>query len=182
MNRHELMKTIGLSTAGAVGLGGLCSDVEAEAMTSRVNTPREEDRVPGQIIKKLGIRNEIVVSARCCHRMKGLPGDRDEVYQFVDERLKQWQTDHFDILMLTNETYDMAQSGYWDMSYCIEALERVKDQGKARFTGFGCHFEPESFLNAIEKHGDFFDVVSFPYNIRHRAAERIMPVATILLA
>lgn len=106
------MKTIGLSTAGAVGLGGLCCDVEAEAMTSRVNTPREEHTVPGQIIKKLGIRNEVVVSARCCHRMKGLPGDRDEVYKFVDERLQQWQTDHFDILMLTNEAYDTGQSGY----------------------------------------------------------------------
>ena len=140
-------------------------------------TPAEEHTVPGQIIKKLGIRDQVIVSARCCHKMKGVPGDRDEVYKFVDQRLKQWQTDRFDVLMLTNETYDTAQSGYWDMSYCIEALEKVKEQGKIRFTGFGCHFEPESFLDAIEKHGDFFDVCSFPYNIRHRAGERIMPAA-----
>jgi aryl-alcohol dehydrogenase-like predicted oxidoreductase len=140
-------------------------------------TPREEHTIPGQIIRQLGIRDQVIVSARCCHKMKGVRGDREEVYKFVDERLRQWQTDYFDILMLTNETYDTAQSGYWDMSYCIEALEEVRKQGKIRFTGFGCHFEPESFLDAVEKHGDFFDIVSFPYNIRHRAAERIMPVA-----
>lgn len=140
-------------------------------------TPKEEHLIPGQIVKKLGIRDQIVVSARCCHRMKGVPDDRNEVYKFVDERLAQWQTDHFDLLMLTNETYDTVRSGYWDMSYCIEALEKVKQQGKIRFTGFGCHFEPESFLDAIEKHGDFFDVCSFPYNIRHRAGERILPAA-----
>jgi aryl-alcohol dehydrogenase-like predicted oxidoreductase len=140
-------------------------------------TPELEHTVPGRIIKDLGIRDRIIVSARCCHKMKGVAADRNEVYRFVDQRLKQWQTDYFDILMLTNETYDTPQSGYWDMSYCIEALEKVKQQGKVRFTGFGCHFSPESFLDAIQKHGAFFDVCSFPYNIRHRAGERILPAA-----
>lgn len=140
-------------------------------------TPEAEHTVPGQIIERLGIRDQVIVSARCCHKMKGVSADRDEVTKFVEQRLKQWRTDYFDVLMLTNETYDTPQSGYWDMSYCIEALEKVKQQGKIRFTGFGCHFAPESFLDAIRKHGRFFDVCSFPYNIRHRAAERIMPAA-----
>jgi aryl-alcohol dehydrogenase-like predicted oxidoreductase len=140
-------------------------------------TPEVEHTVPGQIIERMGIRDQVIVSARCCHKMKGVPADRDEVYKFVEQRLKQWRTDYFDLLMLTNETNDTPESGYWDMSYCIEALEKVKQQGKIRFTGFGCHFGPESFLDAIRKHGRFFDVCSFPYNIRHRVAEQIMPAA-----
>ena len=33
------------------------------------------------------------------------------------------------------------------------------------------------FLEAIERYGRSFDVCSLPYNIRHRAAEQVMPVA-----
>jgi predicted aldo/keto reductase-like oxidoreductase len=59
----------------------------------------------------------------------------------------------------------------------MEALDKLKKQGKIRFTGFGCHFTPELFLEAFEKYGDYFDICSIPYNIRHRAAERILPAA-----
>jgi len=140
-------------------------------------TPRAEHEVPGEIIKRLGKRHEIIVSARCCHKMKGVPADKEQVYKFVDERLQLWQTDYFDLLMLTNEVNDTPQSGYWEMSYCLEAFEKVKQQGKIRFSGFGCHFTPEGFLEAIEKYGRSFDVCSMPYNIRHRAAETVMPAA-----
>ncbi len=34
--------------------------------------------------------------------MKGVPADKEIIYRWVDERLKLWQTDYFDILMLTN--------------------------------------------------------------------------------
>ena len=140
-------------------------------------TPPAEHSVPGEIIKRLGKRHQIIVSARCCHKMKGVPADREEVYKFIEERLKLWQTDYFDLLMLTNEVDDTPRSGYWEMSYCLEALEKVKRQGKIRFTGFGCHFTPEVYLEAIDKYGQSFDVCSLPYNIRHRAAEKIMLAA-----
>ena len=140
-------------------------------------TPREEHTVPGEVIKQLKKRDKIVVSARCCHKMKGIEADKEQVTRFVDQRLRQWQTDYFDILMLTNEVRDTPLSGYWDMSYCIEALEKVKQQGKVRFTGFGCHFPPEKYLDAFQKYGNFFDLCSVPYNIRHRAAEQILPAA-----
>ncbi|MHC4745576.1 MAG: aldo/keto reductase, partial [Planctomycetota bacterium] len=69
------------------------------------------------------------------------------------------------------------QSGYWDMSYSMEALDKLKQQGKIRYTGFGCHFTPELFLEAFEKYGDYFDTVSMPYNIRHSAAKKLLPEA-----
>ena len=90
---------------------------------------------------------------------------------------KLWQTEYVDLCLLCNTAHDTPQSGYWDMSYAIEALDKLKQQGKIRYTGFGCHFTPELFLEAIDKFGDYFDVCSLPYNIRHRAAERVLPAA-----
>lgn len=140
-------------------------------------TPTQEHTVPGEVIKRLKKRDQIIISARCCHRMKGREADKKEVYKFVDERLRMWQTDRFDLLMLSNTENDTPQSGYWDMSYCLEALDKVKKAGKVRFTGFGSHFTPELFLRAFEEYGKHFDVCSLPYNVRHRAAEKIMPAA-----
>jgi predicted aldo/keto reductase-like oxidoreductase len=109
--------------------------------------------------------------------MKGRKQDRDEIYKWTETRLKLWQTDCVDLCLLCNTENDTPQSGYWDMSYSIEALDRLKQQGKIRFTGFGCHFTPELFLQAIDKFGDYFDICSLPYNIRHRAAEAVLPAA-----
>jgi len=140
-------------------------------------TPHLEHTVPGEVIKRLNKRDKIVVSARCCHKMKGLETDKEEVYKFVDERLKMWQTDYFDLLMLSNTENDTRQSGLWEMSHSIEALEKVKQAGKVRFVGFGSHFTPTGFVYAMKKYGADFDVCSMPYNIRHRAAEKIIPLA-----
>jgi len=140
-------------------------------------TPREEHSVPGEVIKRLKRRPDILVSARLCHKMKGVPGDKEIIYRWVDERLALWQTDYFDILMLTNSEGDTPRSGYWDMTYSLEALDRLKRQGKIRFAGFGCHFTPDGFREAFARFGKDFEVVSLPYNIRHRVAEELLPEA-----
>jgi aryl-alcohol dehydrogenase-like predicted oxidoreductase len=140
-------------------------------------TPMEEHTVPGEVLKRLKARDRAIISARLCHKMKGTQNDQKEIVKFVEERRKALQTDRIDILMVTNTENDTKQSGYWDMSYAIKALDKVKQQGKVRFTGFGCHFTPELFLTAFEKYGRAFDVVSLPDNVRHRAAETIMPAA-----
>lgn len=137
-------------------------------------TPKEEHIIPGEVIKRLNARDRVIVSARLCHKMKGVPADRDVIAPWVDERLALWQTDYFDILMLTNESNVTPESGYWDMSYCIEAIQAIKKTGKVRFVGFGCHFEPHHYLDAFQKYASAFDVCSMPYNIRHRAAEEII--------
>jgi aryl-alcohol dehydrogenase-like predicted oxidoreductase len=79
--------------------------------------------------------------------------------------------------MLSNEVDVTDKSGYWDMTYSIEALDKLKQQGKIRYTGFGSHFEPKYFFEAFEEFGRYFDVCSMPYNIRHRVAENVMPAA-----
>ena len=140
-------------------------------------TALEESSTPGEAIKRLKARDKVIVSIRVSHKMKGLEADKQEIYTWTDDRLKLWQTDHVDLCLLCNTEDDTPQSGYWDMSYSIEALDKLKQQGKIRFTGFGCHFTPELFLEAFDKFGDYFDICSMPYNIRHRAAEKILPAA-----
>ena len=140
-------------------------------------TPLEEASVPGEALKRLKARDQVIVSIRVSHKMKGVEADREEIYKWTEERLKLWQTDCVDLCLLCNTENDTPQSGYWDMSYSIEALDKLKQQGKIRFTGFGCHFTPELFLEAFDKFGDYFDICSLPYNVRHRAAETILPAA-----
>ena len=140
-------------------------------------TPLEEHSVPGEVIKRLNRRQQIIVSARLCHKMKGVPGDIEIIYRWVDERLRLWQTDFFDILMLTNSENDTPESGYWDMSYSLEAVAKLKKQGKIRYAGFGCHFTPDGFRKAFANFGRDFEICSMPYNIRHRAAEELLPEA-----
>lgn len=140
-------------------------------------SPLEESSTPGEALKRLQMRDRAIVSIRVTHKMKGVKNDQKEIYKWTEERLKLWQTDYVDLCLLCNTENDTPQSGYWDMSYCIEALEKLKAQKKIKYTGFGCHFTPELFLEAIEKFGDYFDIVSVPYNVRHRAAEKVLPAA-----
>ena len=140
-------------------------------------TPREESSTPGEALKRLKARDKFIVSIRVSHKMKGRKQDQQEIYDWTEKRLKLWQTDYVDLCLLCNTENDTPQSGYWDMSYSIDALEKLKKQGKIRFTGFGCHFTPELFLKAFDKFGDYFDICSLPYNVRHRAAETILPAA-----
>jgi len=140
-------------------------------------TARVESSLPGEALKRLKARDRFIVSIRVSHKMKGIKADREEIYKWTEERLRLWQTDHVDLCLLCNTERDTPQSGYWDMSYSIDALEKLKKQGKIRFTGFGCHFTPELFLKAFDKFGDYFDICSLPYNVRHRAAEKILPAA-----
>jgi len=140
-------------------------------------TPLEESFTPGEALRRLAARDRVIIGVRVSHKMNGNENDRKEIYDWTEKRLQLWQTDMVDVLMLCNTENDTPQDGYWDMSYSIEALDKLKQQGKIRFTGFGCHFRPEQFLHAFEHFGDYFDVCSIPYNVRHRVAEEVLPKA-----
>ena len=159
-----------------------CAEIITAGMEMGVNfldscTPMEEALTPGAALKKLKARDKFILSIRVSHKMKGRKEDRDEIYKWTEDRLRAWQTDCVDLCLLCNTENDTPQSGYWDMSYSMDALDKLKQQGKIRFTGFGCHFTPELFLEAFDKFGDYFDICSIPYNVRHRAAETVLPAA-----
>jgi len=140
-------------------------------------TPLEEASIPGEALKRLKKRDQAIICVRPSHKMKGVPQDKEEIYKWTDERLRLWQTDRGDLLLLSNESHVTPKSGYWDMTYSIEACDRLKKQGKIRFTGFGSHFTPPWFREAFEKFAKAFDVCSMPYNVRHRVAEEVIPEA-----
>jgi len=140
-------------------------------------TPLEESATPGEALKRLNKRDKAIISIRVSHKMKGVPADKQEVYKWTEDRLKLWHTDCVDLCLLCNTENDTPLTGYWDMSYSIEALDKLKQQGKIRYTGFGCHFTPHYFYQAFEKFGRYFDICSLPYNVRHRVAEEVMPAA-----
>jgi len=121
--------------------------------------------------------DEAVISVRVSHKMKGVENDKQEIYAWTEDRLRRWRTDCIDVLMLSNEVRVTDKSGYWDMTHSIEAVQKLKQQGKIRLAGFGSHFEPRWFYEAFEKFAPHFDVCSMPYNIRHRVAEEVMPAA-----
>lgn len=140
-------------------------------------TPGDESSVPGEALKRLGRRQDAVIAVRVSHKMQGVKKDIQEVFDWTEKRLKLWQTDYIDVLLLSNEVNVTQRSGYWDMSYSIEALDKLKQQGKIRYTGFGSHFEPKWFYVAFAKFAQHFDCCSMPYNIRHRVGELVMPIA-----
>jgi aryl-alcohol dehydrogenase-like predicted oxidoreductase len=141
-------------------------------------TAHEEHSVPAEALRRLGKkRDEYIISARLCHKQFGTPEDKDAIKLFMDVYLKLWNTDYFDILMLSNESYDTERSGFWEMDHSIEAVHKLKKEGKIRFAGFGSHFKPEGFMYAFKHYAEHFDICSMPYNIRHRAAEKLLPVA-----
>ena len=144
-------------------------------------TPLLECSTPGEALKRLKARDKVILCVRVSHRMKGVKEDREEIYKWTEKRLKALQTDYVDLCLLCNTENDTPQSGYWDMSYSIEALEKLKEQGKIRHTGFGCHFTPELFFKAIDRFGDYFDICSIPYNVRHRAADAMLREAETVL-
>ncbi|MFC1806209.1 aldo/keto reductase [Planctomycetota bacterium] len=135
-------------------------------------TPYAEHDVPGKALHDLGKRKDVVICCRNIHKMKGVKADKKVLHDFIDERLKAWRTDYVDIMFA-----GMATEDYWDMSYAVEALDEIKRKGQARFTGFGSHFSPANYREAIRKYGEHFDICSMPYNVRHRAGEEVFPHA-----
>jgi aryl-alcohol dehydrogenase-like predicted oxidoreductase len=107
-------------------------------------------------------------------RFRGTRDDYDRLLVYVDRWLKFWHTDHLDIVLVSSYKHNEMT---WDLTPSIEAFVKLKKDGKIRFCGFGTHFSPDGFAKALEKYGKAVDVVSVPYNVRHRAAEQIMPVA-----
>jgi aryl-alcohol dehydrogenase-like predicted oxidoreductase len=134
------------------------------------NNPELEHTIPPKAMKALNCRNDFILSVRDVRLVQGNKGDIERIYSKVDQRLQQWGTDHFDLLFMGS-----VYNEFMDLSWAIEALTKVKEQGKARFTGFGCHFSRENFKKAIDMYGDAYDVTSIPYNVFHRAAEEVFP-------
>lgn len=132
------------------------------------DNPDAEHTIPSKAMRALKARNDFILSVRDVRQVEGNKEDITRINAKVEQRLQNWGVDHFDILFMGTVFNDFV-----DHSYAIEALQKIQEQGKARFVGFGCHFSRDNFLKAIDLYGDYYDVTSVPYNPFHRGAETI---------
>ena len=109
------------------------------------------------------------VVAQGVDRTTGLPGPETKAETFVEMfhlSLKRLQLDHVDILYLHNVSRKEAALH----GPILEALVRLRKEGKARLIGLSTHSnEPEAIRAAVESKA--YDVVLTAYNFRqaHRA-------------
>jgi aryl-alcohol dehydrogenase-like predicted oxidoreductase len=110
---------------------------------------------------------------------RGLKGRRDKVFlmtkvcthgrgarlalKMLDESLRRLQTDHLDLWQVHGVCFDNEPELAYANGGVLEALDRARRQGKARFVGFTGHKDPAIHLDMIRR-GYPFDTVQMPLN------------------
>ena len=110
---------------------------------------------------------------------RALQGRRDQVFlmtkvcthgrsgrlalQMLEESLRRLQTDHLDLWQIHGIVYDNDPELAYTKGGVLEAFDRAKQQGKARFVGFTGHKDPAFHLKMLEL-GYPFDTVQMPLN------------------
>jgi aryl-alcohol dehydrogenase-like predicted oxidoreductase len=110
---------------------------------------------------------------------RGLKGRRDKVFlmtkvcthgrgaelalKMLDESLRRLQTDHLDLWQVHAVCFDNDPELAYAKGGVLEALDKAKKQGKARFVGFTGHKDPAIHLDMIRR-GYPFDSVQMPLN------------------
>lgn len=82
----------------------------------------------------------------------------------LEQSLKRLKTDHVDLLQLHEVIRPDDPDQIFARGGAIEALEKARDEGKARFLGFTGHKQPEYVLKMLE-HGFHWDAVQMPVNL-----------------
>ena len=110
---------------------------------------------------------------------RALKGRRDKVFlmtkvcthgrsgrlalQMLEESLRRLQTDHLDLWQIHGIVYDNDPELAYAKGGVLEAFDRAKKEGKARFVGFTGHKDPAFHLKMLEL-GYPFDTVQMPLN------------------
>lgn len=110
---------------------------------------------------------------------KALRGKRDRVFlmtkvcthgrdarvamQQLEDSLRRLQTDYLDLWQIHECVYDNDPDLHFQAGGVVEALDKARQQGKVRFTGFTGHKDPSIHLKMLGR--DYpFDAVQLPLN------------------
>jgi len=85
---------------------------------------------------------------------------KEELIQEVEGSLKRLNTDYIDILLV----HGASDPDILQKDYVLEAYEKLKNQGKIRFSGVSCHKDPVNILIPAIKTGHY-DMISVAYNV-----------------
>jgi uncharacterized protein len=81
----------------------------------------------------------------------------------LEESLKRLRTDHLDLWQIHECVYDNDPELHFAEDGVIKALDKARQQGKVRFTGFTGHKHPAIHLDMLRR-GYAFDAVQMPLN------------------
>jgi uncharacterized protein len=131
---------------------------------------RNESMV-GDVVKELGVRNEVTIGTKIWLRMLGSPTEDAEIRtkfrQAVEDSLKRLQMDHVDILY--NHGLETAAGTTRDEP--LKTLQALKKEGKTRNIGVSTHMGQAEVLNAARSTGAYDVVlVSFNYTMANNTA------------
>lgn len=131
---------------------------------------RNESMV-GDVVKELGVRNEVTIGTKIWLRMLGSPTEDAEIRtkfrQAVEDSLRRLQMDHVDILY--NHGLETAAGTTRDEP--LKTLQALKKEGKTRNIGVSTHMGQAEVLDAARSTG-VYDVVlvSFNYTMANNTA------------
>ncbi len=135
--------------------------------TAYIYGPERSEELVGQVIKKRGSRDDIVLATKGAHEFKGeeviLNNSPAFLKQSVENSLNRLQTDYIDLFYIHFPDEDTPKAE------AVGALKELKDQGKIKSIGVS-NFNLEQ-LKEANKDG-YVDVLQSHYNLFHREAEK----------
>jgi uncharacterized protein len=106
-----------------------------------------------------GRRDKVFLMTKVCTHGRG----KDVALKMLDESLRRLRTDYLDLWQVHGVSFDSDPELAYARGGVLEALDRAKKQGKARFVGFTGHKDPAIHLDMIRR-GYPFDTVQMPLN------------------
>lgn len=123
---------------------------------------RNEEMV-GNVIKELNARDQVIIGTKIyipLNQRNITPGQAKETYlKIAEESLKRLQTDYIDILY----SHDVSSLEWLNNPGILEALQLLKQQGKARFIGFSTHSNIYECVQESTR-TDNYDVILTAFN------------------
>lgn len=106
-----------------------------------------------------GKRDRVFLMTKVCTHGR----DAKVAMQQLEESLKRLATDHLDLWQIHECVYDNDPERHFAPGGVVEALDKARQQGKVRFTGFTGHKNPAIHLDMLSR-GFAFDAVQLPLN------------------
>jgi len=111
-----------------------------------------------------GKRDKLFLMSKMCNYHKSQrPATVAGAMKMLEDSLTRLKTDHLDLWMMHNITDDDVEDAY-RKDGAIEALERAKQEGKVRYTGFTGHTDPALHVEMIQR-GYQWDATLMPVSV-----------------
>ncbi|HEX7019067.1 MAG TPA: aldo/keto reductase [Gemmatimonadaceae bacterium] len=117
---------------------------------------KSEERMGKALV---GRRDAVFLMTKVCTHGR----DAKVAMRQLEQSLRRLKTDHLDLWQVHELAYYNDPERHFAPGGVIEALDRARDQGKARFVGFTGHKDPAIHLKMLE-YGYPFDTVQMPLN------------------